>query len=293
MRITSSQLYDNLLSGVNKQLKVQADANASIASGKRFQTPAQAGIDYKVSLDLRHTQSQLKGSFEALIVTDSRLGATQSVLTDMIHVLGRAQALAVQQSSANMTTAEHQAAANEVKHLLDQVANSANKAWEGDALFSGTAINQQAFVQDAQGFYQYQGSAQDRVVAISNTQQVVSNVRGDEPAFALMFDALKTFQNALENDEGWGIGGAIGDLSKASNGMIDLTSRVGGQINALSSYRQSYEDMQFAIEKRLNEHETADIPALVAEMQQANIALQASYSQIANMKNLSLVNFLR
>jgi len=293
MRVTSSQLYDNLLSGVNKQLKVQADANAGIASGKRFQKPAQAGIDYKISLDLRHTQTQLKGSFEALTVVDSRLGATQSILTDMINVLGRAQTLAVQQSSAHMTTAEHQAAANEVKHLLDQVVNSANQTWEGDALFSGTAIDKPAFVQDAQGFYQYQGSNQDRIVAISNTQQVTSNVRGDDPAFTQMFLALKTFQNALENDEGWAIGGAIGDISEANNSLIDLTSRVGGQINALSSYRQSYEDMSFAIETRLNEHETADIPALVVAMQQANVALQASYSQIANMKNLSLVNFLR
>jgi len=293
MRITSSQLYNNLLSGVNKQLKVQADGNASVASGTRFQRPAQAGLDYKVSLDLRHTQSQIKGSFEALTLADSRLNATQTRLTDVINVLARVQTLAVQQSSAQMTSGEHQAAANEVKHLIDQVANSVNARWQGDSLFSGTATDQTAFVQTPQGVYQYQGSNQDRVIAISNTQQVTSNVRGDDQVFDSMFLALKTFQTALENDEGWAIGGAIGDISKASNEIIDLTSQVGGQINALQSYRRSYEDMDFAIKKRLNEHETADIPSLVAQMQQASTALQASYSQIANMKSLSLVNFLR
>ncbi|MDX8383234.1 MAG: hypothetical protein R8M45_04075 [Ghiorsea sp.] len=293
MRITSSQLYNNLLSGVNKQLKVQSDANASIASGTRFQRPAQAGLDYKISLDLRHAQTQIKGSFEAITLADSRLNATQSRLTDIINVLSRAQTIAVQQSSAQMTSGEHQAAANEVKHLIDQVANSANAKWQGDSLFAGTAIDKTSFVQTPAGVYEYQGSNQDRIVSISSTQQITSNVKGDDPVFDAMFLALKDFQNALESDSGWAIGGAIGDLATASNNMIDLTSQVGGQINALQSYKRSYEDMDFAISKRMNEHETADVPALVAEMQKANTALQASYSQIANMKSLSLVNFLR
>ncbi len=293
MRITNNQMYENLLSGINKQLKIKNDSNASIASGTRFQRPAQAGLDYKTSLDLRHAQGQIQGSLEALTLANSRLSASQTLLHDISNVLTRAQTIAVQQASGQMGAQERTAAAIEVGHLLEQAANSANQRWQGEFLFSGTAINQPAFKQDASGVYQYQGSNQDRVVSISSSQTMISNVRGDEPAFSNTFSALGNFQTALLNNDQAGIATAIAELTTANNQMIDLTSRVGGQISAIQSYTQSYEDMKFAIDKRMNEHEAADVPALVAAMQQADIALQASYSQIANLKSLSLVNFLR
>ncbi|MDX8380828.1 MAG: hypothetical protein R8M14_01795 [Ghiorsea sp.] len=293
MRITSSQLYENLMSGINKQLKIKNDGNASVASGTRFQRPSQAGLDYKTSLDLRHTQSQIKGGVEALTLAESRLSASQTMLNDITNVLTRSQSVAVQQASGQVSSQERNAAANEVTHLLDQVANSANQQWQGESLFSGTAVDQQSFVPDASGVYQYQGSNQDRVVVISTTQSISSNVRGDDAAFSNTFSALSNFKTALLANDQTGIANAISELTTANNGIIDLTSRVGGQISAVQSYSQSYQDMKFAIDKRMNEHEAADVPALVASMQQADIALQASYSQIAQIKSLSLVNFLR
>jgi len=293
MRITNNQLYENLMSGINKQLKTKNDGNASIAAGTRFQRPAQAGLDYKTSLDLRHTQGQIQSSLESLTIADSRLSASQTLLHDISNVLTRAQTLAVQQASGQIGAQEHAAAAAEVQHLLDQAVNSANQKWQGESLFAGTAVNQQAFVQDVLGSYQYQGSNQDRIVSVSTSQDITSNVRGDEQAFTDTFTALSNFQTALSNSDQAGIATAIAELTTANNSMIDLTSRVGGQISAIQSYTQSYEDMKFAIDKRMNEHEAADIPALVASMQQADLALQASYSQIANIKSLSLVNFLR
>jgi len=293
MRITNSQLYENLMSGINKQLQIKNDGNASVASGTRFQRPSQAGLDYKTSLDLRHTQSQIKGGLEALTIAESRLSASQTMLNDITNVLTRAQSVAVQQASGQIGGQERAAAAAEVAHLLDQVANSANQQWQGESLFAGTAVGQQSFAPDAFGAYQYQGSNQDRVVVISTRQSITSNVRGDEQAFSNTFSALINFQTALLANDQTGIATAISELTTANNNMIDLTSRVGGQISAIQSYNQSYQDMKFTLDKRLNQHEAADIPALVASMQQADIALQASYSQIAQIKSLSLVNFLR
>ncbi len=293
MRVTQNQMYDSLTVGINKQLKIKNDANAAISSGTRFQRPAQAGLDYKISLDLRHTQSQIKGSVEALSVADSRLSASQTMLNDISNVLTRAQTIAVQQASAQTGSGEQLTAAVEVRHLLDQVANSANQTWMGEALFAGTDTGAIAFVQDATGAYQYQGSNQDRTVAVNTNQSITTNVRGDEPAFSNTFNALQSFITALETGDRQGISDAIGNITSATNEIVDLTSRVGGQINAIQNYKTSYDDMKFAIDKRLNEHESADVAKLVVDMQTADIALQASYTQIANLKNMSLINYLR
>jgi len=292
MRVTTAQLYDSLLTGVKQQQNIQNTGNAKIASGTRFQTPAQAGIDYKTSLDLRHAQLGIQGSLESIITVESRLGSSQTLLNDMSNILQRAQVLATQMASAQVGATERQAAAQEVNHLLDQIFADANQQWQGQSLFAGTAVDKPAFVKDITGNITYNGSAQDRIVAISDQQQMISNVRGDDPRFAAAFTAMQGFQTALQNNDLAAIQTSLGDLNTAGSGMIDLTSDIGARISAVRISRTSYEDMKVTLDKRLNDHEGVDIPAIVAQLQQSSIAMQAAYSQIAQLKSLSLTNYL-
>jgi len=293
MKISTSQIYDNLIQGVRKQMTLQADGNAQIASGTRFQTPAQAGLDYKTSLDIRHAQSSVQGGLDAIGVAQSRLGVSQTLLNDMSNILKRAQTLAVQQASAQIGAPERQTAAIEVGHLLDQMLGDANQQWQGQTLFGGTAVDRPAFVTDAFGAIVYNGSAQDRLVTISASQQVTSNIRGDDPAFAPAFTALQDLQTALQNNDVAGIQTALGNLNSAGNGMVDLTSVAGSRLNALQTYQNSYNDMKTQLDTQLNLHEGVDIPAIMTRLQQSSIALQAAYGQINNMQALSLTNYLK
>lgn len=293
MRVTTSQLYDSLLKGIRQQLDIQNRGNAKIASGTRFQTPAEAGIDYKTSLDLRHARTGIQGSLGAIATAESRLSMSQTMLNDMGNILKRASALATQQASAQVTASERQAAAQEALQLTEQLLADANQQWEGQSLFAGTAVDQPAFIRDALGNITYNGSSQDRVVAIADNQQVISNVRGDHPAFAAAFAAMQSFTTALQANDTAGLQTALNDLVAAGNAITELTSEVGSRISAIGITRTAYEDMNLTLEKRLNQHEGVDVPAVVAELQQSSIALQAAYSQVAQLKSLSLINFLR
>ena len=293
MRVSSTQIFNNLLSGINQQQRIQDQGNAQIASGTRFQTPAQAGLDYKVSLDLRHAQSGVKGSLEAIKVAENRLNISQTMLSDMNNVMTRAQAIAVQQASGGLTASQRASAAVEVDHLVTRFLNDTNQRWQGQSLFAGTAVDQPAFVQDANGVVSYNGNNQDRIVAITASEQVVSNVRGDSQEFSNAFSALKGLKDALVANDVPGIQNAIGQLNTAGDGVVNLTTDVGGRISAMGFYKTSYEDIKLQLDKQLNTHEAVDVPAVVAQMQQSSIALQAAYSQISQLKSLSLVNFLR
>jgi len=391
MRITTTQMYDNLLIGIQKQSEIQAKGNSQISAGTRFSRPSEAGLDYKISLNIRHAQSGITGSLEAIKTADLRLGISQTMLQSMNNVLVRAQTLSVQLSSAQNSADERANAAIEVGHLVDQLVSDANQTWQGQSLFAGTATDRDAFINafsagtgtytaganttiavsqlsnanavndtytitlDATGSqitavtdslgtnqlaapvalvagsnnlnlsngavldavftgpaqantdggsmtvaganqagnWVYNGSAEDRIVAINDHQQVVSNVRGDHPAFTSALNSLKSFQTALSNNDLAGIQTAISDLTSAGEGVISLNTEVGSRIKSLEAYKTSYEDVQYTLDRRKNEHEGVDVAAVMANMQQASIALQASYSQIASLKNLSLVNFLR
>jgi len=293
MRISTSMLYNNLLTGIRNQQTIQNDGNAKISSGTRFQTPAQSGLDYKVSLDIRHAQTAIQSSIDASKVVESRLNISQTMLNDMSNIFKRVEALAVQQASGQLSSAERQAALQEVNHLADQFLADANQQWQGQSLFAGTAVGKPPFTQDAAGNVTYTGSNQDRIVSISDNQLVASNIRGDDPAFTAAFSALQGFKTALANNDTAAIQTSLGALNSAGDGIINLTSDAGARLSAVRISRASFEDMKLNLDKQLSQHESVDIPAVVAQMQQSRIALQAAYQQIAQLKSLSLTNFLR
>ena len=117
MRITSAQLYNNLLAGVQQQMDIQSQGDAKITSGTRYQTPAEAALDYRTSLDIRHAQRGVDGGIEAIAIAESRLSVSQNHLMTMNNVFTRAQSLAIQQSSAQVSATERQAAISEITHL--------------------------------------------------------------------------------------------------------------------------------------------------------------------------------
>jgi len=293
MRISTNMIYNNLLSGIRNQQTIQNDGNAKISSGTRFQTPSQSGLNYKISLDIRHAQVSVQSSIDATDTVDARLSISQTLLNDMSNLLTKVQTLAVQQASGQLGSTDRQAALQEMSHLADQFLSDANKTWQGQSLFAGTAVDRNAFTDDGTGNISYTGSNQNRIVSISDNQQILSNVRGDDPAFSAAFSAMQSFKIALKNNDQNAIQSSIGALNSAGNSIIDLTSEVGSRLTSLRISRSSFEDMKVSLDKRLASHEGVDIPAVVAELQQSSIALQAAYNQIAQLKSLSLSNFLR
>jgi len=292
MRVTQNQLYDTLLTGIRNQLDIQVRGNARVSSGKRFQRPAQAALDYKTSLDIRHAQTGVQSSLKAINTASTRLNNSMSTLNGMQQLLVRAQTLAVQQSSGQIGASERLVAAAEVTRLRDQLLSFANQQLDGQSLFAGTAVNQNAFTLSG-SVVSYNGNTQDRTVAISSSQTVVSNVRGDKTAFTQAFSAIEALNTALSTNNITGIQTALGQLNTAGNSMTDLTAEVGGRVHTLDLQQQSFEDMQFNLEKRLNDHEGVDIPATISQLQQASVAMQAAFSQVASLRSLTLVNFLR
>jgi len=294
MRVTQNQLYDTLLTGIRNQLDIQARGNAQVSSGKRFQRPAQAALDYKTSLDIRHAQTGVKSSLKAINTASTRLNNSMNALNSMQQLLVRAQTLAVQQSSGQIGASERQVAAAEVTRLRDQLLGFANQQLDGQSLFAGTAVNQNAFtLNTGTGVVSYNGNATDRTVGITASQTVASNVRGDQVAFSQAFSAIETLNTALSTNNITGIQTALGQLNTAGNSMTDLTAEVGGRVQTLDLQQQSFEDMKFNLEKRLNDHEGVDIPATISQLQQASVAMQAAFSQVASLRSLTLVNFLR
>ncbi len=275
-------------------MDMRTKANANIAAGTRFQTPAQAGLDYKLSLNLRQMRTVETNALNAVNVAETRLGLTQTRLSDIEKAMARAQVIAVQHASATVGSAERASASVEVQHLLDQVLNDANAQFDGQYLFSGTATDTKPWSVDlAAGTATYQGGTTARTVKITETQSIVSNELGNDPGFQNSFNALIRLYNGLKNNTVTEIQGALGDINTARGQIVELNARAGAKFSALQSIKASHQEMKINLDQRINTHEAVDMPKLIADIQLADVALQASYKQVASMSSLSLVNFLR
>jgi len=293
MRITTQGIYNKLLAGIRNQMQVQSDGTEQISTGRRFSRPSQDGVAYKTSLDIRHVQSGLTASLDAIGVAKLRLGVSQNVLTQIVPIMQRAEVLAVQQSNAGLTAIERQSAAVEVAALQDQLLSLANAAFEGKTLFAGTATDVQPIQMDGAGNAIYQGNTQDRTVAITPTQSIVSNVRADHTAFTQIFSSIKSLKDALTSNSTPNIQASIDLISNAAKATVGLNAEVGGKLNSLRIREESFQNMESQMQIQLSQHESVDMAQVATNLAQSQTSLQAAYAEVANFNKLSLVNFLR
>jgi flagellin-like hook-associated protein FlgL len=295
MIISSQQMVDTLLTGMQNQQQTVATDTNQLSSGQRFTTASQDPVAYEKSLSMRDMQSGITGSLSALDTAGSQLGMSQSVLSQMQPLLQRAQTLAVQMSSANSGTASYAAALNEVKALQQQFLNFANQTWQGQPLFAGTntGVSAAFTMNTTTGAVTYNGNAKNPSIVISPTQSVDLGANGSNAAFTQAFSAFQGFTSALASGNVAGMQSAINGFSSASTSLTNLTAQVGGTLGSVNTQKATYQNLQTQVATSLSNNESADVAKAATQLNQANVALQAIYSELAKIGNISLVNYLK
>jgi len=198
-------------------------------------------------------------------------------------------------SSANSGTASYAAAQNEVKALQKQFLDFANQTWQGQPLFAGTntGVSAAFTMNTTTGAVTYNGNNQNRQVVITPTQSVDLGANGSNAAFTQAFTAFQGFVTALSTSNVAGMQTAMNQFSNASTALTNLTAQVGGTLGSVNTQKAAYQNLQTQVATSLSNNESADVAKAATQLNQANVALQAIYSQIAKLGNISLVNYLK
>jgi len=118
-------------------------------------------------------------------------------------------------------------------------------------------------------------------------------VRGDETAFTQAFSSIKALKDALTANNATGVQTALGQLNTAGDAMTELTAKTGGRLSAVTLRKQVFQDLQVQTEQRRGQIEDADLATVAASLARSQTALQATFSEMARIGTLSLVQFLR
>src|SRR3974377_1631156 len=103
--------------------------NASISSGKKYQSISDNPLDVGAILGLNKEGSQMAQFEGSLETAKGRLSVTESTMQNITDIVQASSALANQMATGSHNAAQRQAAAEEIQGYLEEVIQEGNKQY--------------------------------------------------------------------------------------------------------------------------------------------------------------------
>lgn len=181
VRMSTYQLFSR---GLNPMLDIQRQVSKTqeqISTNKRVLTPADDPIASTRILQLNQELAGLKQFNNSLSTLNSRLQREESALGGVSDLIQRAQELIGQSGNGALDFDQRKTIALELQAVVDGMAQFMNsRDAGGEYLFSGYQGNNQPFVKNAEGRYEYHGDEGQRFIQIGPVTSVASNDSGHD-----------------------------------------------------------------------------------------------------------------
>jgi flagellar hook-associated protein 3 FlgL len=210
MRISSQSIRDLFVDQLGRQQADLQRVQLQIATGLRFNRPAEDPIAASQSLDLQRAIDQ-NLQYEANAgLAENRLKLSESTLAAVGDNLQRLRELAIQASNATETPETRRMIATEVRQRLDALLQLANvQDGNGQYLYAGYSTGVRPFAATPGG-YQYNGDQGQRLVQVGPGRQIADSDSG-AAIFQLVRNGNGTFVAApAAANTGSGVIGARG-----------------------------------------------------------------------------------
>ena len=306
MKISTSQMFDNSVSQMNRQQSKIAEMQAKLASGKQI---VKASDDAEKSAIIQRLQTAIDRQTvyeRSLDMADNRLAAEESALMSSETILQRIRELAVQGSTDTLSVADKEILANEVISLQEELKSLANtQDANGNYVFAGAAVQAKAFDINADGDVIYQGDKTQTSVDISDQRRLVLNRPGDE-VFASVervvdgedveisfFKVISDFAQALTNDDDDALALGLEEISTVTEKMGSSLADLGARMTTVDNQRGILEDTNLRYQDLLSNAQDLDYATAVTKLSAEILSLEAAQASFAKISQLSLFNYIR
>jgi flagellar hook-associated protein 3 FlgL len=300
-RIATSFQNQNTLRGLRQSEADLALSTYQISSGNKARTLADVPTDANRILTLREVQARNVVYTSGMTSASNSLKATEAALQSMTDLLEDAAQTATLGRNEN-SAATRASLAPKAKSLADTFYNVLNTQFQGRYLFSGQnglerPVNGVAAPATFPGsplptaWYTGDSSLPAVVTGPGTTQTY--GVTGDDPALVKMKAGLEALWNGLQTNNLTDIDNAITVLKEARTDVSSALGRVGGELNTFTLLGERSTQQREFLTEQLNDLEKVDVAEAITTFSQQQATLEASMSIIAQINQLSLLNFLR
>lgn len=202
MRISTIQVFNSGVNGIQRNYADVTRTQEQINSGKKILTPSDDPVGAVRLMQLEKEQGvldQYKGNLNA---AKNSLTQQESALQSINNAMQRVRELALSAGNGALTQTERNAIAVELREREEELLGLMNsKNARGEYLFGGFQGKTQPYVQTVDGTYGYAGDEGRRKVQIASSQELAITDSGKE-IFDRVTNASRLSGNALNTVAG-------------------------------------------------------------------------------------------
>jgi flagellar hook-associated protein 3 FlgL len=146
MRVSMSTIFSSIQSNLQRLAEDLHSINASIASGRKYQSIDDHPLDVGEIMGLEAETGQISQLQRNLDTGKHWLAVTETTLSNVNDIVQGAMALANQMATGTYNAAQRAAAAQQVQGYLDEIMQLGNTRLQGHYILSGYKIDTQPFV---------------------------------------------------------------------------------------------------------------------------------------------------
>jgi len=307
MKISTHLLFERgsaQMSSVQTQL---TQSQAQLAQGKQILNASDAPNQAATIQRLKSILSKQDSYQSSLNTIKARLQGEDTSLQSVSDLLVRAKEVAVQGANDTLSAADRKALGTEMQALRDQMLSLANaKDNNGNYMFSGSRVNQPAFIETANGSPVYMGDQTRMSVRVGDQRSIPVNRTGTDAFVPVMrtdadgkvsgigfFQSIDNLITSLNSADGKDISRGAGELDNLQQGISLARAQIGTNLNVVDQQTSVLEDNTLNLKSTLSSIEDLDYARAITKMNQQMMSLEAAQASFAKVSQLNLFNYIK
>jgi flagellar hook-associated protein 3 FlgL len=298
MRVTFSAQNRNSTAGLEDAASRLLEFQRQVSTGKRIEKPSD---DPSATLGSIGEHAEIAGIDQYTRATDtiaSRLAVVDTVLSDLIIQVERAQVSSMSARGSITSAIQREAAAVDLEGIRDAIFTDMNTSFNGTHMFSGSDSTVAPYTRAAGGpISAYAGSTAEMVVDIDQHRAVKMAFNGqaltqgsDASDIFVEFDSLIA---AVRAGDDAGIESGMAALERMFARVSTAQGRVGADLRTIDEHKLRLSELRRSSAKRLSALEDANMAEAITGMAQADAAYRAALGAVNTVTRMSLMDYLR
>lgn len=300
IRVTNNMLVNDLMRNLNNNYRMMDKYQRQLATGRKINAPSDNPAGLVKSLRLRtnivENEQYLANIGEAINFMET----TDSALDNITQILHRVRELTVKAANGTNDPGAHQAIADEVRELNEQLKLIANTTYGTKHVFGGRNVTEPPCKGNS-----WQGNDEYLELEIGVGITVPINITNKDMNYFFtdhddgtevkegIFTLLDNLVNDIKNGELDKISSALGKIDDKMSDMLTARSVIGAKVNRLELQRSRLESTGISFTGLLAANEDADLAEVIMQLKMQENVYRASLAAGARIIQPSLVDFLR
>jgi flagellar hook-associated protein 3 FlgL len=297
VRITFNGHYREAQAGLERASERLVELQRQVASGRRLNTPSDAPADAATAISERAALSAVEHYERSADGVAARLTVADAALSSIVDRISAASTAAASVRGSGRTTAQREAAAQQLTAIRDTIIADLNTSFRGTYVFAAADGAERPFVTDGAGVATYQGGADEVELDIGDGRAVTvafdgrAVTQGDDSTDLLA--ALAGIIDAAHDDDQDALADGMQALSRALERTTTMQARIGSVLHAVDSEKSRLLQLRLAAANRVAAVENADMAEVITGMAQADAAYRAALGAIGTAGRVSLMDYLK